>query len=68
MTATSVMALGRVVPGASSYTSQQGSVYAPGICAETVGAKAVFWGWSPSHRKAAPRRTCMSSTSPPSTC
>ncbi len=35
---------GRVVQGARSYTSQQGSVYAPGISAETVGAKAVFLG------------------------
>ena len=37
-------ALGRVVQGAGSYTSQQGSVYAPGISAETVGAKALFLG------------------------
>jgi uncharacterized RmlC-like cupin family protein len=36
--------LGRVVQGAGSYTSPQGSVYAPGISAETVGAKAVFLG------------------------
>ena len=35
---------GRVVAGAGSYTSRQGSVYAPGISAETVGAKAVFLG------------------------
>ncbi|MBL8344865.1 MAG: cupin domain-containing protein [Rubrivivax sp.] len=35
---------GRVVQGAGSYTSQQGSVYAPGISAETVGAQAVFLG------------------------
>ena len=35
---------GRVVQGATSYTSQQGSVYAPGISAETVGATAVFLG------------------------
>jgi uncharacterized RmlC-like cupin family protein len=35
---------GRVVAGTSSYTSRQGSVYAPGISAETVGAKAVFLG------------------------
>lgn len=35
---------GRVVKGADSYTSQQGSVYAPGISAETVGAQAVFLG------------------------
>ena len=35
---------GRVVAGAGSYTSRQGSVYAPGISAETVGAKAVFIG------------------------
>lgn len=36
--------LGRVVQGAGSYTSPQGSVYAPGISAETVGAEAVFLG------------------------
>ncbi len=36
--------LGRVVQGAGSYTSPQGSVYAPGVSAETVGAKAVFLG------------------------
>ncbi len=35
---------GRVVAGAASYVSRQGSVYAPGISAETVGAKAVFLG------------------------
>ncbi|MBL8306306.1 MAG: cupin domain-containing protein [Rubrivivax sp.] len=35
---------GRVVPGAGSYVSRQGSVYAPGISAETVGARAVFLG------------------------
>ena len=43
-TAVSDPALGRVVQGAGSYTSQQGSVYAPGISAETVGARAVFLG------------------------
>lgn len=35
---------GSVVQGAASYTSKQGSVYAPGISAETVGSKAVFLG------------------------
>lgn len=35
---------GRVVHGSDSYVSKQGSVYAPGISAETVGAKAVFLG------------------------
>ena len=35
---------GCVVQGAASYTSKQGSVYAPGISAETAGAKAVFLG------------------------
>lgn len=44
MNAGSDLKLGRVVQGAGSYTSQQGSVYAPGISAETVGAKAVFLG------------------------
>lgn len=44
MTAHHDLTAGRVVQGAGSYTSQQGSVYAPGISAETVGAKAVFLG------------------------
>lgn len=44
MSQTSEPRLGRVVQGAGSYTSQQGSVYAPGISAETVGARAVFLG------------------------
>ena len=35
---------GSVVQGAASYMSKQGSVYAPGISAETVGSKAVFLG------------------------
>ena len=35
---------GCVVQGAASYTSKQGSVYAPGISAETAGSKAVFLG------------------------
>jgi uncharacterized RmlC-like cupin family protein len=35
---------GCVVQGGTSYTSKQGSVYAPGISAETVGSKAVFLG------------------------
>jgi uncharacterized RmlC-like cupin family protein len=33
-----------VVSGAQPYTSEQGTVYAPGICAETVGATARFLG------------------------
>ncbi|MEY4761200.1 MAG: hypothetical protein RLZZ200_1056 [Pseudomonadota bacterium] len=35
---------GCVVSGAGSYVSQQGSIYAPGISAETVGSKTVFLG------------------------
>ena len=35
---------GCVVQGAASYTSKQGSVYAPGISAETAGSKVVFLG------------------------
>jgi uncharacterized RmlC-like cupin family protein len=42
--AASNLTKGCVVQGSSSYTSQQGSVYAPGISAETAGAKAVFLG------------------------
>ncbi|WP_290705004.1 cupin domain-containing protein [Amphritea sp.] len=36
--------IGSVVKGADSYTSQQGSIYSPGISAETVGSEAVFLG------------------------
>ena len=36
--------LGRVVRGSQPYISNQGSVYTPGICAETVGAEIVFLG------------------------
>jgi uncharacterized RmlC-like cupin family protein len=36
--------IGRVVRGSPPYRSNQGSVYAPGISAETVGAEAVFLG------------------------
>lgn len=35
---------GSVVQGAESYVSKQGSVYAPGISAETVGSEMVFLG------------------------
>ena len=35
---------GCVVQGAASYESQQGSTYAPGVSAETVGATALFLG------------------------
>ena len=44
MTSTTELKVGCVVQGASSYMSQQGSVYAPGISAETVGSKGVFLG------------------------
>lgn len=44
MNAVPDLKLGRVVQGAGSYISQQGSVYAPGVSAETVGSKAVFLG------------------------
>jgi uncharacterized RmlC-like cupin family protein len=44
MAAKDELTVGRVVQGSGSYTSRQGSVYAPGISAETVGAKAVFLG------------------------
>jgi hypothetical protein len=36
MSANSELKMGCVVQGASSYTSKQGSVYAPGIGAETT--------------------------------
>ena len=44
MTRNEELNLGCVVQGAASYTSKQGSVYAPGISAETAGSKAVFLG------------------------
>jgi uncharacterized RmlC-like cupin family protein len=34
----------RVVSGSESYRSDQGSVYAPGISSQTVGARALFLG------------------------
>lgn len=36
--------VGSVVRGSESYESQQGPTYAPGVSAETVGAKALFLG------------------------
>lgn len=36
--------VGRVVHGAAPYKSRQGTVYAAGISAETVGAESVFLG------------------------
>src|SRR5258708_39182965 len=36
--------IGCVVHGSESYQSQQGSIYAPGISAETVSAKVLFLG------------------------
>jgi uncharacterized RmlC-like cupin family protein len=36
--------VGCVVQGSASFESQQGPTYAPGVSAETVGAKAVFLG------------------------
>ena len=36
--------IGYVVRGSESYQSKQGSIYAPGISAETVGAKVLFLG------------------------
>lgn len=44
MLATTEKRMGSVVRSSDSYTSKQGSVYAPGISAETVGSKAVFLG------------------------
>ncbi len=38
------MKFGRVVPAAEAYESKQGSVYAPGVSLETVGAKGLFLG------------------------
>jgi uncharacterized RmlC-like cupin family protein len=35
---------GRVVSGAASYVSRQGSEYAPGISQETVGSRVLFLG------------------------
>jgi uncharacterized RmlC-like cupin family protein len=36
--------VGRVVRGSASYESEQGPTYAPGVSAETVGAKSLFLG------------------------
>ena len=36
--------VGCVVGGSDSYVSKQGSVYAPGISAETAGSKVIFLG------------------------
>lgn len=36
--------VGRVVHGSTSYESQQGSVYSPGISAETVDSEQIFLG------------------------
>ena len=36
--------LGSVIRGSESYRSKQGSVYSPGISAETVGSKVLFLG------------------------
>jgi uncharacterized RmlC-like cupin family protein len=44
MTALQSSTFGCVVNGRSPYTSVQGSVYVPGISAESVGAKALFVG------------------------
>jgi uncharacterized RmlC-like cupin family protein len=44
MVTTAESKVGCVVQGSSSYVSKQGSVYAPGISAETVGSKVVFLG------------------------
>jgi uncharacterized RmlC-like cupin family protein len=44
MSASSEMKIGHVVHGSQPYRSKQGSVYAPGVSAETVGAESVFLG------------------------
>jgi uncharacterized RmlC-like cupin family protein len=36
--------VGSVVRGSENFMSQQGTVYPPGICAETVGSTGVFLG------------------------
>ena len=59
--------IGCVVKGSGGYVSKQGSVYAPGISAETAGSKVVFLGIVRCHLKAAPRRTSTNTTSLPST-
>jgi uncharacterized RmlC-like cupin family protein len=44
MVNTAELKVGCVVRGSSSYMSKQGSAYAPGISAETVGSEVVFLG------------------------
>jgi uncharacterized RmlC-like cupin family protein len=53
MKPTSESRTGRVVRGGEPYRSEQGTVYAPGVSAETVDAQAVFLGivtLAPGHR------------------
>jgi len=44
MAAAADVKVGSVVRGSENFTSQQGAVYPPGICAETVGSTGVFLG------------------------
>ena len=36
---------GRVLKSATGYKAEQGSHYAPGISAETVGSSVLWFGW-----------------------
>jgi uncharacterized RmlC-like cupin family protein len=60
--------VGNVVRGSESYQSKQGSVYAPGISAETVGAKVLFLGIVTLPPEGGRSRIFMNTTSPRSTC
>jgi len=58
-----------VVRGSEHFTSPQGAVYPPGICAETVGATGVFPGKvTIPPGGGARRRICMKPTNPPTAC
>jgi hypothetical protein len=46
--------VGCVVPGSKSYVSKRGSIYAPGISAETVGAVELWTGDQLKHTEGGP--------------
>jgi uncharacterized RmlC-like cupin family protein len=60
--------LGRVVRGSQPYLSKQGSVYTPGISAETVGAEVLFLGLVTLRPESGPRRISTSGTNRRSIC
>ena len=59
--------MARVVRGGADVVAEQGSVYASGISAETVGSTTLWLESSPCPRAGARQRTCVKDTSPRST-